>query len=117
MSTRKQRSGGKEPHWRTLVQQWRSSGLSVRDFCAKHGLAEPTFYAWRRTLATRDAEAMHFVPVQIVPERVAAPAREPASGGLELVLTGGRVLRIGPGFDAATLQRVLPLLEEGQPCS
>jgi transposase len=112
MSTRNQRSGGKERFWRTIVRQWRRSGLSVRDFCQEHGVAEPSFYAWRRTLAERDASAIAFVPVKVVPERASAQA----SVGLELVLGGGRVLRIGPGFDAATLQRVLPLLEEGRPC-
>ena len=129
MSTRNQRSGSKEGYWRTRVRQWRRSGLSVRDFCAEHGLSEPSFYAWRRTLAARDAEAVRLVPVRIVAEGGASPqSADPSRGaagretvsaqeGLELVLGGGRVLRIGPGFDAATLRRVLPLLEEGRPCS
>jgi hypothetical protein len=38
-----------------------------------------------------------------------------ASGGLELVLPAGRLLRVGPGFDGPTLQRLLALLEEGRP--
>lgn len=115
MSTRKQRSGGKERFWRTMVRHWRSSGLSVRDFCAEQGLSEPSFYAWRRSLAARDAQAVQFVPAHVVPDREAGSARDRASIGLELLLEGRRVLRIGPGFDAATLKRLLPLLEEGQP--
>jgi transposase-like protein len=100
-----------------MVRQWRRSGQTARAFCAEHDLSEPSFYAWRRTLAERDAEAVHFVPVQVVPERASAPAAaDQVSVGLELVLDGHRVLRIGPGFDAATLQRLLPLLEEGRPC-
>jgi hypothetical protein len=115
------------------VEQWRRSGLSVRAFCRERGLLEPNFYAWRRTLAARDAEAVAFVPVQVVvaegesaprAKRSSAPTAEGASAStvelasaaLELVVDGRRVLRIGPGFDAATLQRVLPLLEEGRPC-
>ena len=38
----------KEQQWRRWIAQWRTSGLSVRDFCARHGLATPSFYAWRR---------------------------------------------------------------------
>jgi transposase len=124
MSTKNQRSLVKERFWRARVEQWRRSGLSVRAFCRERGLLEPNFYAWRRTLAVRDAEAVSFVPVQVVAEqgfaptveRESTPMAESPSGAVELVIDGRRVLRIRPGFDAATLQRVLPLLEEGRPC-
>jgi len=112
MSTPQQRDGAKERFWRRVVRQWRHSGLSVRAFCAEHGLAEPSFYHWRRTLAERVTPAPAFVPVQVV-----AKEPQPGPGGaVELVLDGGRVLRLGPGFDAATVQRLLTLLEEGRPC-
>lgn len=125
MSTHPQRSGGKEQFWRRMVGGWRRSGLSVRAFCARHRLAVPTFYAWRRTLAQRDAlppaTAPAFLPVQVVAEAGAprAPATEAAAAGgapLELVLGSGRRLRVGPGFDGPTLRRLLALLEEGRPC-
>ena len=35
--------------------------------------------------------------------------------GVDIVLGRGRLLRIGPAFDAPTLRRLLALLEEGQP--
>jgi hypothetical protein len=38
-----------------LKEQWRS-GLSVRAFCQRRGLAEPSFYFWRKEVARRDAE-------------------------------------------------------------
>src|SRR5271168_1008310 len=115
MSTNNQRSESKERYWRTMVRQWLKSGLSVRDFCAERGVSEPTFYAWRRLLKQHDAEVVQLVPVKVVPEVRSVPAADQASVGLELVLACGRVLRIGPGFDTATLQRLLPLLEEGRP--
>ena len=115
MSTTNQRRSSKERFWRRLVRQWRSSGLSIRDFCAERQVSEPNFYAWRRTIAERDAPAARFVPVQVVPDEKAVAAAAGSSSGLELVLAGCRVLRIGPGFDAATLQRLLALLEEGRP--
>jgi len=119
MSTIHQRRANKERFWRTRVRRWRSSGLSVRAFCEEQGLAEPTFYAWRRILAERDAEcdaaAVHFVPVQVAsepsPQLTAATSAVP----LELVLGAGRLLRVGPGFDESTLRRLLALLEEGRP--
>ena len=114
MSTMNQRRASKEQFWRAALRKWRSSGLSVRAYCEEHGLAEPTFYAWRRTLAEGDA-AVCFVPVQVLAEPRAQATTDGAAGGLELVLDAGRVLRVGPGFDGPTLKRLLGLLEEGQP--
>jgi len=114
MSTGKPRDHGKEQFWRTKVRQWRHSGLSVLAFCDQHGLAQSNFYAWRRTLAQRDAE-VQFVPVRLAPEpKHSAPA---TTSALELVLDDHRRLRIAPGFDGPTLTRLLALLEEGPPCS
>jgi hypothetical protein len=115
MSKPNQRSKSKEQYWRRTLRQWRASGLSVRDFCVQQALSEASFYAWRRTLAERDAEVVSFVPVQVVPEAKPVEAADSAGSGLELVLAGGRRLRLGPDFDAPTLQRLLALLEEGQP--
>ena len=111
MSTHIQRASSKERFWRQRVRQWRNSGLSVRAFCQQHELAEPSFYAWRRSIAQRDAQvnAPAFLPVQ-----VACDART-ADATLELVLNSGRRLCIGVGFDGPTLRRLLAVLEERQP--
>ena len=120
MARQGQRDGGKERYWRAMIGQWRRSGQSVRDFCAERGLAEPSFYAWRRTLAERgqrmvvaprrDAEGGQpaFVPVRVAPAATTA--------ALEVVLAAGRVVRVPPGFDAATLRQLLAVLEEGPSC-
>jgi len=52
-----QRDGAKERFWRRAVRQQAASGLGVRAFCRERSLSEASFYAWRRTLAERDAEA------------------------------------------------------------
>jgi hypothetical protein len=115
MSVGRQRDGGKEQFWRRMLRRWRGSGLSVRAFCHEHGLSEASFYGWRRTLDRRDAKAVAFVPAHIVPDEP-VQARDQGPGcALELVLGAARVLRIGPGFDAVTLRRLLAVLEEGRP--
>lgn len=116
MSTTKQRDPRKEQSWRRVLQQWRGSGLSVREFCRQQQVSEARFYAWRRTLQRRAAEAAPFIPVRVVPPPAETAAASDATAGLELVLAAGRRLRIGPAFDAATLRRLLTLLEEGRPC-
>jgi hypothetical protein len=101
----------KERQWRHWIAEWRASGLSVRDFCGRRGLATPNFYHWRRVLERRAAEQAAFVPVQVVAEAVPILA-----SALELVLTDGRTVRVAPGFDAATLRQLPAVLQEGGPC-
>jgi transposase-like protein len=115
MSTCNQQSSSKERFWRRMVRRCSRSGLSVRAFCAEQGLSEPSFYAWRRTLAVRDEAAVRFVPVQVTSQPQPTTTEEGSLGALELVLRSGRRLRIGPGFDGPTLARLLALLEEGRP--
>jgi hypothetical protein len=110
MAPGRARDERKEQQWRRWIDQWRTSGLSVRDFCARHGLATASFYAWRRVLERRAAEQPAFVPVQVVADAVPTQAK-----ALEVVLTNGRTVRVAPGFDAATLRQVLAVLE-GRPC-
>ena len=111
MTKGKPRDQRKEQQWRRWIQSWRASGLSVRAFCVRHGLAQPSFYAWRRELQRRAAEQPAFVPVRVVPDDVSA-----GDGSVEVVLRDGRMVRVGPGFDAATLLQVVAVLEERLPC-
>src|SRR3954463_10502802 len=115
MSTR-QRDLRKEQVWRRRVRQWDHSGLSIAEFCRRQRLSAASFYAWQRILAQRDAQTTPFVPVRVLAQTLPAAA-DSAAMGLELVLEGGRRLRIGPAFDNATLRRLLTVLEEGKPCS
>jgi hypothetical protein len=110
MALGRARDERKEQQWRRWIGEWRASGLSVRAFCDRRGLAIPTFYAWRRVLERRAAEKPAFAPVQVVADAV--PVQ---SAGLEVVLAGGRTARVAPGFDAATLRQLLAVLE-GRPC-
>jgi transposase len=107
---------GKQRHWLDLIRLWQQSNLSVRAFCRRHRLSEPSFYCWRRTLQQRGLIGMEpakdarmetpaFVQVS-VDAGAAAPKR------FELVLANGRRLRIRPGFDANTLRQLLCVLEE-----
>jgi hypothetical protein len=112
MSTAKH-DPAKERFWRTMLRRWRQSGVSIRAFCQEEDLAEPSFYCWRRILTLRDAEKTQFVPVRLADASEPTPTT-PATAGVELVLAGGRSVRVAPGFDAPTLKRLLALLEEGQ---
>jgi hypothetical protein len=121
----------KEQFWRDMLLRWQRSEQTIRHFCSEHGLGEQSFYTWRRTIAQRDqqnAAVQHdrptvcqaataddgptdlpaFVPLRVTPAAL--------SGQLELVTGPGRVIRIPPDFDAATLRKLLAILEEGPSC-
>jgi transposase-like protein len=101
----------KERQWRRWIDEWRESGLSVRAFCARHGLATASFYNWRRVLQRRAAAD----PPTFVPVRVVADAIPAQTSALEVVLSDGRIVRVASGFDAATLRQLLAVLE-WRPC-
>jgi transposase-like protein len=112
---------GKEQFWRGLLLRWQASKLSVRAFCDEHEVSEQSFYAWRRTIAERDRQAgatgRRINPVDNLPTFVALTVASPLpSPMLEVVSASGRVIRVPPAFDAATLRRLLTLVEEATPC-
>ena len=95
--------------WQMALETFKSSGLSVRQFCTKEGLSEPSFYSWRKKLAGDDSEQED----QRKPEpsafiEVAMPQNTPAA--IELLLTSGNTLRIPAGVDSTTLSTVLSVV-------
>lgn len=112
----KPRDPRKERFWRQVIKRWLQSGSSARAFCLQNNLSEPSFYAWRRILAGRDSQPMAFAEVHVRADEAEHAVPQPDTAALELVLANRRVLRIGVGFDAVTLRRLLPLLEEDSPC-
>ena len=118
----RRRNGMKERFWRRAVAEHQRSGLTIREFCARRGFSEPSFYAWRRELALRDGRARQEAPPRAA-EANATPrfislklAAEPATPVMiEIVTRGGHTLRVPPGVDRQTLAAVWAVLES-QPC-
>ena len=130
----------KQSQWEAVLERWKESGRSVRDYCQTEGLRESSFYFWRRELVRRsqspDAtgpalpEASELVRTSPGPKRRPSPRRGAASFlpvrlvedaaaearcGVEIVLACGRRVRVGTGFDRQTLVNVLAVLEV-RPC-
>lgn len=120
------RSASKERFWRRALARHQVSGLNIRDFCLREHLSEPSYYHWRRELAGRDRrkltprkasrKAPRAAPSAFVPVRVIADQEKARLGGsIEIVLAGGRIVRVGPGFERQTLAAVIQVLE-AKPC-
>ena len=109
--------GDREQFWRDHVAGWKSSGLSLRLYSEEHGLKAGTLGYWNSRLKPQAADALTssagpeatFLAVHVAEPAVSAP--EPRDDRIELVLKGGSVLRVGRGFDAMTLDRLLDVVE------
>jgi hypothetical protein len=111
--------GDREHFWRDHVAGWKSSGLSLRLYSERHGLKAGTLGYWNSRLKAQalDAPASSagpeagatFLAVHVAEPAVSAP--EPRDDRIELVLKGGSILRVGRGFDAMTLDRLLDVVE------
>jgi hypothetical protein len=129
MTTRgSRRDPVKERFWRDTLQRREASGLSVREFCARHSLAEMAFYSWRAEIQRRDRESGQSTLRSPREPRVRAkktaslkaapPASRPqflpvavtnvaAASPVEIALPSGVVLRVGHDCDRRTLRTVL----------
>jgi len=107
--------------WTELVLKWRDSGASQASFCREHGLNPNSFNFWklrvlrqrpgarrkRRILEAPEASGLPFIPVQVA---------TPVASAIEVGLHSGHTIRITPGFDEATLRRLVGVLEQRGAC-
>jgi hypothetical protein len=113
------RSAEKEQFWQGHVARQRAGGLSVRVYCARQGLTEPSFYAWRRELARRDQARRSARPVDFV--RLEVPEPSPARSTIEIVLKNEVRILVPAGAVRDSLREVLAALgvvrdAEPRPC-
>jgi hypothetical protein len=104
-------------HWQGLIEQWRHSGLTQTAFCGENQLNDQTFSWWIRRLQRlaaglpdtpqrRRRAKPTFVPVHVQPD---PPAQQPSC--IEIVLAGGRRIRLSGPVDRRQLTEVLAALE------
>ena len=90
--------------WRAIFATWRSSGLSVAEFCRSRSLNTSGFYRWRNILddlgrTPEPRPAQSFVPVRVVPDTV-----------VEVILPTGVHLRVPLAADAGQVARLVHAL-------
>ena len=102
----------REAEARVMVEAWRSSGETLSEFAARYGVDPKRIARWASRLERPRAERVQFHPVRVVGVE---PGKE-AGSAIEILLVGGRRVRVAGGFDAEDLQRVLAVLEPGTRC-
>ena len=104
----------KARYWQQRLGEAARSGISIREYCRRRRLKESQFYWWQRRLqlgrregaGTRPPVNGQAASFALVSEEAAA-----TDAGVELLLSGGRRLRIIKGVDEETLRTVLAALE------
>lgn len=100
--------------WRATIREAARSGVSIREFCRRRKLKESQFYWWQHRLSMSRRTVANGRKRQTGgPASFALVSEEPNGNdaGIELVLAGGRRLRIARGVDEATLRAVLAAVE------
>ena len=114
---RRVESGMAEPsrreRWRGLIAEWSASGQTQVAFCRGRGLNAGTFAWWKRQLRQRSAgdaskrsERLPKSSSRFVEVRWASVA--PA---YEIVLAGGRSIRVPERFEPQALSRLITAVE------
>jgi len=105
-----------EQYWRKMIRQATRSGQSIRAFCRQRRLKEHQFYRWQRRLKDhrprQDKPASRLGGPDTGQATFALVSDQPGqlSSGIELLLSDGTRLRIGPGVEEETLRTVLAVL-------
>jgi hypothetical protein len=94
-----------------LVEEFVSSGLRQSEFCRRHSVSLNSLkrYLNRYREAGSEGADCTLVAVELA-EESAARGHDP-NGGLAVVLSSGRRIEVGAGFDASTLTRLVTVLE------
>ena len=90
--------------WTKLLHKQRESGLTVEAFCAKHRLANSTYWRWRRRLEVLLPDEVQAVPTPtLAPAPIFLPIPMNATGEALEVQVGETRVRLG----GVAAQRVL----------
>jgi hypothetical protein len=103
-----------------LVEKFAASGLRRREFCLEHGIAVGTLDYWRMRRQERERQNLDSggkVSDRLVAVELARWSKEAGShagsGGLTVVVSRRWRIEVARDFDAATLERLLSVLEQG----
>jgi hypothetical protein len=97
---------------RQIVSEFATSGMQQSEFCGSRGISRSTLdrhLRKQRAQNQRSRAGNRLLEVEI---RTATGRSASTSSGLVVGLTSGRRIEVNRGFDAATLERLLTVLDK-----
>jgi hypothetical protein len=103
--------------WAERVTRWEQSGQTAKVFAVQEGVSAQSLSWWKWKLGQRAegqyaARRAQVVPLSFVRLEPTVREQAPEALPLEVVLAGGRVVRVPARFDAQALRQVVAVLEE-----
>ena len=100
-------------------------GATLSEVARRHGIHSSLLFRWRRALgsplgsppldsradALGSTRALSFVPVMLAAPTTPEPSVAGKPGIIEIVIAGGRTVRVGSDVDASALVRIIAALE------
>jgi hypothetical protein len=100
-------SNVKKVYWQQQIRNWKSSGLSQKQFCQRNSLALSTFTYWKRRIERPEAEKIKFYPLSISPR-----VTPPTDSGLLLRIGHKFAIELKEEFSPTTLKKLISALEQ-----
>jgi hypothetical protein len=91
-------------HWRDLIEQQKTSGRNIADYCRDNRINQSQFYKWRRRLLEQKPSTGGFL--ELIPRATA----DSGHSGISIRMDGKLSIDINPGFDPFVLRNVVETL-------
>lgn len=108
-----------EEKWRTVVMQWKASGLTAAEFGSREGVSKQQLHNWTSRLgltgrankqAEDETQPVRLLPIVRPPARPVAKQAKTGGTGIRLSFAGA-TMDLEAGFDPATLRKVLQVAQ------
>jgi hypothetical protein len=98
----------KQAYWQQQIRNWKTSGLSQKQFCRRQSLALSTFSYWKRRIEIPEAQKVQFYPLSVPPQ-----ITQPADSGLLLHICKRRyAIELKEEFSPTALKKLISALEQ-----
>jgi hypothetical protein len=98
---------------RQMMAEFATSGMQGSEFCRSRGISRSTLDRQLRKQRAQDQGRRAGNRLLAVEVRARSGSSAGNSGGLVVALTSGHRIEVNRDFDAATLERVLMVLDKG----
>jgi transposase len=113
-----------EEEKQAIIGEALQPGVNVSAVARRHGIKPSLLFRWRKKLAKKDARpaAPAFLPISVTAAAKSGDAgcdrgsneAPGADNRIEIELANGRRVRVGPGVDLGTLNRIIEIVDGRQ---